>query len=81
MTRLLWAVALFALGYALRRPICQKIHVEYRYLDPAIVRQPPEGDDGIQPPDPRTWTATPTDTGNVTIAPPPTGTADPWLRR
>ena len=48
MTRLLWAVALLALGYRLHRPVCEREHARPRHLDPAIVRQPPEGDDDIQ---------------------------------
>ena len=60
MTRPLWALLGAALGYALRRPMCQKVHVEMRHLAPAIVDR--ERDEGIDPPDPRTISPTLTGT-------------------
>lgn len=49
MSRLLWALLGLAVGYALRRPVCQKVHVEMRHLAPAIV----DLADDVQPADSR----------------------------
>lgn len=53
MNRLLWTLLGLALGYALRRPVCQKVHVEMRHLDPAIA----DLADDVQPADSRPATS------------------------
>lgn len=70
-----YALLGFLCGYALchsRRPACQREHLP-RHLDPAIVNR--ESDEGVQPPDPRTWPGTPTSDGARTW---PSATLTAW---